>query len=73
MATTTATITAKQRAWFKAFQDRTGTDPLGLDHLQDGTMTFARAAQYSIECFLREAEEMAQGLERDLVQLTASE
>jgi hypothetical protein len=66
------TITAKQRAWFKASQERTGTDPLGLDHLEEGAMTFAEAAQYSIRCFLSEAEEIAQGLERDLLPLTAN-
>jgi hypothetical protein len=70
---TTATITAKQRAWFKAFQERTGSDPLGLELLQEGAMTFAQAANYSIKCFLSEAEEMAQGLERELQPLIAGE
>ena len=71
--TNTPTITSKQLAWFKAFRASTGTDPMGQDHWEDGTMSFADAAQYSLKCFVTEAEEMAQGLERALQPLIASD
>ena len=46
MPTQTVTITAKQRAWLKAFQDRAGTDPRGLDHLEGGAMSSPRPRRW---------------------------
>lgn len=63
----------KQGLWFDEFQKRTGTEAIGLEDWSDGTSTFSVAAQYSIDCFLREAEEMAQGLERDLRPLVVND
>lgn len=61
----------KQRSWFDEFQKRTGTEPMGLDGWSTGASTFGIAAQYSLQCFLKDAEEMVQGLERDLQPLIA--
>ncbi|MDD1014311.1 hypothetical protein [Pseudomonas rubra] len=63
----------QQRSWFNDFQNRTATEPMGLEEWTSGAMTFAQAAQFSLRCFLVEAEEMAQGLERDLQPLIVNE
>lgn len=62
-----------QLAWFKQFEERTNSEPIGLELLQDGEMTFKQAAQYSLACYLQQAQEAAQFLERDLQPLIADE
>lgn len=63
----------KQALWFDEFQTRTGTEGIGLEDWSAGTSTFSVAAQYIFDCFLRKAEEMAQGLERDLRPLVVND
>lgn len=58
--------TAEQQAWFKEFEDSTGGSALGLEDFEDGLMTFAEAAQYSLACYRQEAQATADRLELEL-------
>lgn len=56
----------RQGYWFAAFQDHTGTEPMGLEEWAVGTMPFDKAAQYSLACFRQETQEMIDRLEHQL-------
>lgn len=60
----------QQGVWFGEFQSHTGTEAMGLEEWAAGTMPFTQAAQHSLACYLMEAQEVADRLERALDPLT---
>ena len=60
------TITPEQRLWLDHFEGSTMLDPIDLDELMDGSMTFDEVAKANIIWFADFANDAQHQIERDV-------
>lgn len=59
-------ITPEQMAWLQGYQDDTGFEPMHLDEIADGRMTFNQAAKSNIDWFESWMNDAYLGITRDV-------
>lgn len=59
-------LTDSQNDWLKTYADETGFEPMFLDSLRDGTMTFNEAARRNIDWYEDHAADAFNTISKDV-------